>query len=95
MRASQIAPVYVDDPSDCAELFLTFMSYAKRVCEEEERPGRKGRNTKLIPFLENLMEIANWASVPGLGDSCTRLRGQLADHLKKIKNGSSLKQART
>lgn len=34
LKASRIAPVYVADASDCAELLITFMSYVRRACRE-------------------------------------------------------------
>lgn len=82
LKASQISPVYVDDHGDCAELLVTFLSYAKRVIEDigEEKAApapsawrRKERDIEEFrKLLKELTEFATRAPIPNAALSAKR-----------------------
>ncbi len=82
LRSTQITPVYVHHPSDCAELFLTFLSYALRVCQRKEQREESLRNRCLGEFLRILTGIASSVGVPGGGE----LRNALLERLRQYQN---------
>jgi hypothetical protein len=87
LKATQIAPVYVQQQGDCAELLLTFMSYAKRVCEDHEETGAKSNRKEreeLCRLLDVLLELSKGSPAPGLQHSRDQLLDDLGRHREKL-----------
>lgn len=40
LKSSRISPMYIEDKRDCAELFLTFLSYVRRLYDSKTDPNR-------------------------------------------------------
>ena len=90
LKSTQISPVRVCQPQDCAELFLTFLSYARRVIEDidgerapEQRPRPQDELDQFQELLRALLEIASAAPIGALRVKCDRLLDRFRQYLQR------------